>query len=77
MILFVNEQVERERIQTCLACPLVIKSPLSNLAKDTPIQKVIAAIKSLTELRCGVCKCPTKLRAKQAIVGCPRGKWRR
>lgn len=76
-ILFVNQQVQDERLKTCLACPLVIVNEVQRFPRDTIIQKLIAMVKDLNELQCSVCGCPSKVRAKQAIVGCPKGKWKR
>lgn len=76
-VLFVSKQVQEERLNTCRNCPLVVVNGKVAFPRDTIFQKLLGAIKDMKELECSVCGCPTKIRAKQAIVGCPKGRWRR
>lgn len=76
-MLLVSKEIETERLKTCLACPLVVLNDKRADAHGSAWQKLRAMIENIREIECSVCGCPTKLRAKQAIVGCPKRKWRR
>jgi len=76
-MIIASKEIQEERLNTCKACPLVVVNDKRKSAYGGLWQKIVDAIRDLNELQCSVCGCPTKLRAKQSIVGCPRKKWRR